>query len=307
MDKQNQTIVGIGACVMDTLIRVSTYPQEDTKMQALGSKASGGGPVATGLVAAGKLGVKASYIGVLAEDASGNFLKQDFEKYGVGTSYIRTKSGFRSFTSTILLSQDSKSRTCVFDRGDLPALTLDAEQKQAISDAKLLMVDGNELQAAVEAANIARQHGVPVLYDAGGLYKGVESLLALTDYLIPSEEFARKHSGCQTVEEAAEWLYEKYRPQLVVVTCGKEGGVLYDGASLVHYPAFAVDAVDTNGAGDVFHGAFAAGLIKGYRPLECCYYASATSALKCTGIGARESVPDSQSVIGFLKENGYEL
>ena len=65
--------------------------------------------------------------------------------------------------------------------------------------------------------------------------------------------------------------------------------------------------VDSNGAGDVFHGAFAAALLRGYDFLTCCHFASATSALKCTGIGARESVPDFETVRTYLKENGYEL
>ena len=115
-------VVGIGACVMDTLITVSHYPTEDTKLRAESSTPAGGGPVATGLVAAQKLGVKTGYIGVLSDDAGGAFLAADFEKYGVDTSCVTVKSGYRSFTSCIWLSQASTSRTCVFDRGNLPPL-----------------------------------------------------------------------------------------------------------------------------------------------------------------------------------------
>ena len=93
----------------------------------------------------------------------------------------------------------------------------------------------------------------------------------------------------------------------IVMTGGKEGGLYYDGNEVMRYPAFKVDAVDTNGSGDVFHGAFAAGIIHGYSYKQCCYFSSATSAIKCTGIGARESVPSKTGVIEFLKENGYEL
>jgi hypothetical protein len=66
--------VGIGACVMDTLINVPNYPKEDTKMRAESSKQAGGGPVATGLVAAARLGAEAEYIGVLSDDAGGSFV-----------------------------------------------------------------------------------------------------------------------------------------------------------------------------------------------------------------------------------------
>ena len=300
-------IVGIGACVMDTLVSVPYYPNENTKLRAESSKPAGGGPVATGLVAAAKLGCDAEYIGVLSDDAGGRFLKDDFKKYGVGTDNITVKSGFRSFTSVIWLSAETSSRTCVFDKGNLPPLKLNENQIQAVKNAELLMVDGNEMDAAVEAAKIARENGVKVLYDAGGLYDGVRELLPLADILIPSEEFALNITGCEKAEDAALMLYGTYRPEVVVITQGKKGGIIFDGKSITAYPAFPAKAVDTNGAGDVFHGAFAAAVVKGFDYEKCCYFSSAVSAIKCTGVGARESVPDFETVKIFLKENGYEL
>lgn len=292
---------------MDTLISVSHYPDEDTKLRAENSKPAGGGPVATGLVAAAKLGCDTEYIGVLSDDAGGAFLKGDFKKYGVGTDNITVKSGYRSFTSVIWLSKETSSRTCVFDKGDLPPLELNASQKETIKNADLLMVDGNEMDAAVEAAQIARENGTKVLYDCGGLYDGVEKLLALTDIMIPSEEFSLGHTGCATAEEAAKKLFETYNPEIVIITQGKRGGIIYDGQKVVSYPIYPAKVVDSNGSGDVFHGAFAAGVIKGFDYLKCCHFSSAVSGLKCTGIGARESVPDFDTTKKYLKENGYEL
>ena len=300
-------IVGIGANVFDTLYNIPTYPTEDTKMRAVSSKTAGGGPTATGLVAAQKLGVDTAYIGVLADDNAGKFLKEDFQKYGVNTEFVEIKSGYRSFASVLWLCADSATRTCVFDKGDLPALRLNDAQKQAVKDAEILMVDGNEMEAAVEAAKIARANGTKVLYDCGGLYDGVERLLALTDIMIPSEEFALGHTGCQTAYEAAKKLYETYSPQVVVITQGKRGGILFDGEKITPYPVYPAKVVDSNGSGDVFHGAFAAAVAKGYDYLKCCHFSSAVSAIKCTKVGARESVPDFETVKKYLKENGYEL
>jgi len=310
MAKQNRKdikIVGIGACVMDTLITVPSYPKEDTKMRAESTKVAGGGPTATGLVAAQKLGEQTAYIGGLADDNGGKFLLEDFEKYGVDTSSIDVKSGYRSFASTIWLAKDSATRTCVFDRGNLPIWQLTEAQKQAIINSEILMVDGNEMEAAEEGCKLARVYGTKVLYDCGGLYEGVERILKLTDVMIPSEEFALGHTGCDNVVAAVRRLYELYHPEVVVITCGKEGGLIYDGKTSVSYPAFVVDAVDTNGSGDVFHGAFAAAIVKGYSYMNCCLFASATSAIKCTGIGARESVPSEAEVLAFLKNRGIEL
>lgn len=300
-------IVGIGANVFDTLYNIPTYPTEDTKMRATASKTAGGGPVATGLVAAQKLGEDTAYIGVLSDDNGGKFLKNDFEKYGVKTDLIEVKSGYRSFASVLWLCADSTSRTCVFDKGDLPPLELNKAQKQAVRDAQILMVDGNEMNAAVEAAKIARENGTKVLYDCGGLYDGVEKLLAVTDIMIPSEEFALGHTGCETAEEAAEKLYRTYNPEVVVITQGKRGGIIFDGKDVISYPIYPAVVVDSNGSGDVFHGAFAAAVSKGYDYLKCCHFSSAVSGLKCTGVGARESVPDFDTTKKYLKENGYEL
>ena len=297
-------IVGIGACVMDTLYNLPTYPTEDTKMRATSSKTAGGGPVATGLVAAQKLGENTAYIGVLSDDNGGKFLKSDFEKYGVETNLIEIKSGYSSFSAVLWLCADSTSRTCVFDKGNLPPLKLSNAQKSAIKNAKILMVDGNELNAAVEAAQIAKENGTTVLYDCGGLYDGVENLLRLTDIMIPSEEFALGHTGCKTPKDAAKCLFEKYNPQVIVITQGSRGGIIYNGDTFASYPVFPVTVVDSNGSGDVFHGAFAAGVVKGFDYKKCCYFSSAVSALKCRGLGARESVPDFETTIKFLKENG---
>ena len=295
-------IVGIGANVCDTLITLPKYPDEDTKLRASSVMQSGGGPCATGLVAASKLGADCAYIGTLTDDSAGKFLKADLEKYNVSTEYVNTVFGHTSFTSFIWLAQDSASRTCVFHKGDIPEWNLSEQQKNAVKNAKILMIDGNDMKAACEAVLLAKESGTKVLYDAGGLYDGVENLLPYADILIPSEEFALKHTGADSVEKAAEILFEKYSPEVVVITMGKEGGVIYDGKTLKKYPAFTVEAVDTNGSGDVFHGAFAFSVISGYDYYKACVFSSAVSALKCTQTGSRAAVPSFDETVKFLKE-----
>ena len=271
-----KTVVGIGANVYDTLITLKKYPEEDTKSRCEEIRQSGGGPVATGLVAAAKLGAECA-------------------------------PGYASFSSCIWLSSERATRTVVFDRGNLPPTAIGERESRAIADASLLMVDGNDLDAAVAAAKIARGAKTKVLYDAGGLYEGVERLLPYADYLIPSEEFALGHTGAKTADEAVKILYDRYSPAFVVVTQGKRGGILYDGKTVTPYPALPASVVDSNGAGDVFHGAFAYAMTMGYDPARACVFASATSALKCEKLGARDGAPDIAAVKTFLKENGYEF
>lgn len=299
-------ITGIGANVYDTLYTVNHYPDEDTKLSAEAAVCSGGGPVATGLVAASKLGADTSYIGVLTDDAGGVFLKEDMERYNVSTAFTDIVKGCSSFSSCIWLSGDKKTRTCVFYKGNIPPLKLNEKQKKEIADADILMIDGNEMQAAIEGAKVAKENGTKVLYDAGGLYKGVENLIGFSDILIPSEEYALGFTKASSAFDAAKILYDKYRPEAVVITQGKKGGIMYDGNSLRTYPATPAEVIDSNGAGDVFHGAFAFAYSKGLGLYECCLFSSAVSAIKCTRLGARKGAPGCEEVVNYLKELGYD-
>lgn len=300
-------ITGIGANVFDTLFRLDRYPAEDTKQKAQSVTESGGGPCGTGLVAAAKLGADCAYIGNCSDDSAGAFLLEDFKRYGVDTTHMTPVADTSGFRSCIWLCDDSAARTCVFHRGTVPPTVIDGEKAGAIRAADILMVDGNDLDAAVEGASIARDAGTLVLHDAGGLYEGVERLLALTDILIPSEEFALGHTGADRAEDAARKLFSLYRPKVVVITRGKQGGLLFDGRTLTHYPAFPVEAADTNGSGDVFHGAFAFALTRGFSYGQCCLFSSAVSALKCTKVGARDAVPTFEQTMEFLHARGVTL
>ena len=301
------TIVGIGANVCDTLITVPSYPKEDTKLRADTISQSGGGPCATGLVAAAKLGGKCAYIGTLTDDSAGEFLLNDLKKYGVSTEFVTVIPGYTSFSSFICLSKENASRTCLFHRGNIPYQKLNDNQKEAIKNAQIIMIDGNETDTALDGVKIARQYGTKVLYDAGGLYDGVENLMQYVDILIPSEEFALGYTHTDNPCEAAQILYEKYSPEVVVITQGKKGGIIYDGKNIEDYPAFLVDGVDSNGSGDVFHGAFAYAVASGYSYYDACVFSSAVSALKCTKLGARQSVPTLNETIKFLRERGINV
>lgn len=301
----NGTITGIGANVFDTLMIMSRFPEEDTKIYADRVLKSGGGPCATGLVAAARLGARTSWIGVLTDDEGGRFLYDDFVKYGVSTDNIDRETGKESFSSLVLLNKGNGSRTCLLNRGNLSSVRLDAAKIRAIEEADILMIDGNYLDAALEGAKIARKAGTKVLYDAGGLYEGVEQLLEITDYLIPSENFGLTFTGKSNEEDAARDLFERFHPEMVAITTGSTGGILYDGKTASRWPVFKVNVVDSNGAGDVFHGAFAYAMLQKFDFQTASLFASAVSAIKCTKPGARSGVPSLEQTITFLKEQGY--
>lgn len=279
-------VVGLGACVLDTLINCDKYPTEDTKQKASGVFLSGGGPVGNALVVISKLGVKVEVIGGFGGDNAGAYLLEDFKKYGVGIENATVLKEATSFTSYIVLAEDKATRTCVFDRG-----TVTDEPKNlklsAIGDAHVLHLDGNYLECAIEAAKYAKSKGVKVSLDAGGLYAGIERLLPYVDILIPSAEFALGLTGKTDIPSAMQELAIRYTPEILAVTDGSNGGYYWDNGKARHYDSFTVKAVDTNGAGDTFHGAFVAAYCYGKTVEECCKFASAVAAYKCTHKGAR--------------------
>ena len=279
-------VVGLGACVLDTLISCDTYPMEDKKQKAESIFLSGGGPVGNALVVMSKLGVQAEVIGGFGSDSAGKYLLEDFTKYGVGVKNATVVDGASSFTSYIVLAKDKASRTCLFDRG---TVTDDPQNVQfsAIDDADVLHLDGNYLQCAIAAAKYAKEKGVKVSLDAGGLYAGIDQLLPYVDILIPSAEFALGLTKKTQIGAAMSALNEKYSPEILVVTDGSNGGYYWQNGQAEHYDSVKVKAVDTNGAGDTFHGAFVAAYCYGKTLQECCVYASKVAAYKCMHTGAR--------------------
>ncbi len=279
-------VVGLGACVMDTLISCNTYPVEDTKMKADNIFVSGGGPVGNALVIMSKLGVKCFVLGALADDNASEYLINDFNRYNVDTSYIYREKCTSSFTSYILLNDKNNTRTCVFDRG-----TVSDEPSNlnfsVLDDADVLHLDGNYLNCAIEAAKYAKSRGVKVSLDAGGLYPGIERLLPYVDLLIPSAEFAMGITKTTTIVDAINVLSKKYNPEILVVTDGVNGGYFFNGQNAIHYDSIKVNAVDTNGAGDTFHGAFVVAYCDGKSVEDCCDFASKVAAYKCQNKGVR--------------------
>ena len=294
-------VVGLGACVLDTLINCDSYPTEDTKKRAESVFLSGGGPVGNALVVISKLGVKAEVIGALAGDNAGTYLIDDFKRYNVITDNVTRISGTSSFTSYIVLSESAQTRTCVFDRGTVP----DSPENVrfcAIDDATVLHLDGNYLESAIASANYAKSKGVKVSLDAGGLYQGIERLLPLVDILIPSAEFAKGITGKDTIPEAMAVLWDKYQPEILVVTDGSNGGYYLKDGQVLRYDSVKVKAVDTNGAGDTFHGAFVVAYCSGKTVEECCTFASSVAGYKCTHKGARTYPLTMDKIADFMSK-----
>ncbi len=279
-------IVGLGACVLDTIIECDKYPKEDTKQKAERVFLSGGGPVGNALVVISKLGVQAEVVGAFSCDNSAEYLLEDFRKYKVKTDNVVRIENTSSFTSYIVLAKDKKTRTCVFDKGTVPDEVSNVKIG-ALEGADVLHLDGNYLNSAIYIAKKAKESGVKVSLDAGGLYTNIEKLLPFVDILIPSGEFAMGLTKTDNIPSAMEILAEKYSPEILVITDGSNGGYYYENDQVKKYDGIKVKAIDTNGAGDTFHGAFLVAYLDGKSVKKCCEFASKVAGYKCTFVGAR--------------------
>ena len=294
------SILGIGSATVDDLLFVDRFPAPDSKQEVLRTERHGGGLVATACVAAARLGVPTAFADVLGDDELSQWVIADLQREGVDTAPIQRQPDARPIHAVIIVEQGSGSRTILYStaghvRGDAgipPDSLIRAATTLLIDDVR--QTDGGLLRAV----QTARSAGAAVVAD---LELRVEpTLLAAVDHLIVSAGYAARVTGKADPSAAAQMLWHGERAA-VVVTCGVDGCWYYEGeGSPVHQPAFVVPVVDTTGCGDVFHGAYAAGLNWGVSLAQRVRLASACAALKATQPGGRRGIPTRAQLESFL-------
>ena len=226
----------------------------------------------------------------------------DFAEQRVDTSMVKVRPGATSAIAYLWIEEGTGARSCAWTREGLDELRADEIDPEAVAHARILHLDGHQPAAAIAAAKVAREAGVPVSYDAGTHRDGMEELLPLADLLVCSEEFILKLTGLSDAEEAVRAVWAKYRPKVCGATMGARGSMCFDGRDFVRCPAFPVEkVVDTTGCGDLFHAAFAVRWLETHDLLDCQRFAAATSALKCRGLSGRPpAAPTRAEVEAFL-------
>lgn len=283
-------ILGFGAMSIDDLIYVDR-PFGDGKGRVIRRHTAFGGNVATALVAAQKLGAKTGFVGWLAQRDADDPGIADLRRNGVETRHAPRHPEARSIRSTITVDSNGE-RFIAFDDKvmagtdpDLPDATLRL--------ARFLVIDSYAMHA-IPVLRRATAQGLAVISDlewpAGA---ATQDLIDLSDHLVVPLGFARTQTGCDTPLAILDALWSASRAALVL-TDGARGAYLRqaDDRQLWHVPAIPVEAVDTTGAGDCFHGAYAAALSRGCTALQAVRHASAAAALAVTGLGGREALPD---------------
>jgi sugar/nucleoside kinase (ribokinase family)/catechol 2,3-dioxygenase-like lactoylglutathione lyase family enzyme len=287
-------VIGLGECSMDEVWQLPAAPRWGDKARAERRDRLGGGQVASAMVAAARLGLRASYLGAVGDDSAGQEIIDGLNGEGVDASGVVVIGG--GATRSALLIVDGRGERTVIEHIDRRvSLHPSALSAERIAQARVLHLDATDLPASIAAAKLARAAGVLVSLDIDGTRPGLDELLALTDICITARGLPEELTGEADFEGALRAL-AKSVPGLVGCTLGADGAAALDDGHLVFSPAFAVtEIVDTTACGDTFHAGFLGALLEGQPVSEALRFANACAAIKCRGSAAAAARPDPRS------------
>ncbi|MBV6760400.1 PfkB family carbohydrate kinase [Rhodococcus opacus] len=292
-------VVGFGAVAVDSMIYVD-QPFGAGKGRIIRRETSYGGNVATALAAVADLGGRPRFVGYLPDADAWPGVHQDLAEHGIDATDATVVAGAPPIQSTILVAPGG-ARFIAFD-DDCPIGAPADLDLQVVTSAQALLVDGYAPGNGLRAVLAARAAGVPVVGDLElADMPGRQALQDAIGHLVVPLAFALRVTEAQTPEAAVRALWTDDR-DAVVVTDGEHGcwfAEAKDGL-VQHFPAFEVAVVDTNGCGDVFHGAYAYSIATGFAVPAAVRRAAAASAVAATGVGGRGRLPNEADVQTLL-------
>ncbi len=284
---------------MMTLIDEQTLREMSTHLNRrfTAKKQTGGGSAANTIVSLAQFGGKTFYSCKVADDHIGDFYMKDLHRLGVVTNLGSQKHEGVTGQCLVMITPDAE-RTMTTYLGitqDLSQRELDEEKIRA---SEYLYIEGYLVssdtgkQAAIKARQIAEAAGVKVsvtLSDpamAEHFKPAFHEIIGdKVDLLFCNRDEALIFTGASSIEAAAEAMQGHTRG--FAITLGSEGSLIYDGEQLFKAPPHPTRAIDTNGAGDMFAGAFLFGITHGYSFHQAADLANKSAARLVAHFGAR--------------------
>ncbi len=292
-------LICLGCCVLDRIMVVEALPSGSGKLVARAFEERGGGMAATAAVAAAALGGTVHLCARVGADSAGAALLDQLARCGVGTDYVLTVADGQTGTSVVHIGADGDRALTNFPGRNLPRepnwLPLDR-----LAGIGAVLADVRWIRGAEVLFRWARARGIPRVLDAdAGDPEGVRSLLAVTDHVLFSAQGLQALAG--TDDPAAGLRHVAAEADgALAVTLGGEGSLWLVRGSLRHVPAFPVAVRNTNGSGDVFHGAYALALAEGMAHERAVAFATAAAGLKCEDARGWDGMPARQAVERLL-------
>ena len=294
-------VLCVGLVCVDLVLSVPHHPGPDEKLRATSRLVAPGGPAAVAAAQIARLGGRAAFAGLLGDETLDPFvplLRRAFSTEGVDTSALVPIPGFETPLAAILVKPDAaravlSHRPVPPDRVTREVMQADAAEGLGcprFPASRVLLADGHRPEWNEAVVARARALDAPLVVDAGSWSESVRALARHADHLVASEACARSALGGldpATAPAADRRAALLARPDAVlVVTLGPRGLVWSSPGASGVLAAFRIRAVDSTGAGDAFHGAYALGVARGLALADILRLASAAGALACTRPGA---------------------
>ncbi len=291
-------VLCLGVATLDHVFLVKSLSAQPTKLRAFDYARVGGGMAATAAVAVARLGGSAEFWGMLAEDERGREIVADLEAEGVKCGFI-ARGARVSPASAILVDEVGERMVCGYS--DREAFEHDAELPlERVAQCDAVLADPRWRPAALKLFAAARERGIPSVLDADISPREIlRELATVASHPVFSESgleiLAEGHSIEQRLEAVGRLV-----SGTVGVTLGPGGSLWWIDGRIERVAAPEIKAIDTLGAGDVFHGAFALALAEGKPVLEAARFATAAAALKCLRFGGRLGAPRRSELEAYL-------
>ena len=277
-------IFGVGTVVVDHVVVLDEFPTRDTKTPIQSHFRQIGGPVPIAFSTAAFYGARTYFMGRWGNDSAGREIAAGLIERGVNLSASLSDDEWTTGFAHVWTEQQTGSRTIAFHRGSFPQPTQDdLEASATIFDScEILHLDGAHDEVALVAAHRMKRRGGLIVLDAGSKKPGMEQLLPLVDVLIASDLFCK--SWFETTDVPVSEIH-RLGPKKVVRTLAERGAMLSCSGEAIQSPALDIQPVDTNGAGDIFSGAFLYGITQRWDDAKCLAFANFVAGNACKHSG----------------------
>lgn len=294
-------VLCIGQATYDITLPVENYPIENKKVKTTQKVECGGGSAANVAYLLSKWNVETYFAGLIGEEYYGQKVLKELSDASVNTEYLQVRSKVQTPTSYIINNLENGSRTIVTNRSNNVEMT-DVEVKR---DFDIIFLDGYEEAFSKKA--IQKNPNAIKIIDAGSLNDRTINLSKLCDYVVCSKDFAEDYSKMKidyedldTIVEIYEKLHKDFKGKIIITLESKGAFLDYNGYKII--PSIDVDAVDSTGAGDIFHGAFVYCITQRFDLIKSVKISNISGGLSVLNIGARHSIPELNDVMEIYNE-----
>lgn len=296
-------VIAFGTPVMDLLINIDEQLPPNGSCYANEFSWQYGGKVSTGIVAV-KMLCPESRCAMMGKAGGvfGRHIINDFKLHDIDISRLIYLEKMESPFSVNISIKADDSRNFYVRQSDFRRPD-ERDVDAGFAAGCRYMYIGDARPGTRYAAECAAKGGAKIVYDADNYTEGVEQAIALSDYLIPSLLLYQAMFGDGDMQGNLHRLRDMAQPGAVVIVTLGAGGLagLDENGIYFEQPGYDIQATDTTGAGDVFHGAFIAGLLRGMDVRQSAQYGQAAAAIKCTRIGGRAGIPTHDVVIKYMQ------